>query len=195
MPMMKQKLYWLPTLNDPPFFLSLGNQIIFRFFWNRIIFYVSAHFGLFLFTAYSTKFSDFTNWAWYRPGIGKYRPEDIDPSICTHVVYSFAVLDSKNLVNQTSDFLGWFVFLILELIMFFFYQIVLQLLKDHPFSLSMTKEFKVKVLTNSAKIVNGKTGFMNHIPVVIWIHVISKAKCKFGLKCSLWTIFIHCLFY
>ena len=63
-----------------------------------ILFYGSARFGLFLFTAYSTKLSDFTNWAWYRPGIGKYRPEDIDPSICTHVVYGFAVLDSNNLV-------------------------------------------------------------------------------------------------
>merc|ERR1712223_1116732 len=31
----------------------------------------------------------FTNWAWYRPGVGKYIPEDIDPSLCTHVVYGF----------------------------------------------------------------------------------------------------------
>jgi len=45
----------------------------------------------------------FTNWAWYRPGIGKYRPEDIDPSICTHVVYGFAVLDSNNLVIKPHD--------------------------------------------------------------------------------------------
>ena len=68
-----------------------------------ILFYGSARFGLFLFTAYSTKLSDFTNWAWYRPGIGKYRPEDIDPSICTHVVYGFAVLDSNNLVIKPHD--------------------------------------------------------------------------------------------
>jgi len=45
----------------------------------------------------------FTNWAWYRPGLGKYRPEDIDPSICTHVVYGFAVLDSNNLVIKPHD--------------------------------------------------------------------------------------------
>ncbi|MCP3664155.1 MAG: hypothetical protein GY696_16965, partial [Gammaproteobacteria bacterium] len=35
----------------------------------------------------------FTNCAWYRPGIVKYQPEDIDPTICTHIVYGFAVLD------------------------------------------------------------------------------------------------------
>ena len=37
----------------------------------------------------------FTNWAMYRPGIGKYTPEDIDPSLCTHIVYGFATLDSS----------------------------------------------------------------------------------------------------
>ena len=48
-------------------------------------------------------FTDFTNWAWYRPGVGKYRPEDIDPTICTHVVYGFAVLDSNNLIIKPHD--------------------------------------------------------------------------------------------
>ena len=46
---------------------------------------------------------DFTNWAWYRPGVGKYIPEDIDPSLCTHVVYGFAVLDSNRLVLKPHD--------------------------------------------------------------------------------------------
>ena len=35
----------------------------------------------------------FTNWAWYRPGQGKYKPENIDSDLCTHIVYGFAVLD------------------------------------------------------------------------------------------------------
>lgn len=35
----------------------------------------------------------FTNWAWYRQGVGKYRPEDVDPALCTHINYGFAVLD------------------------------------------------------------------------------------------------------
>ena len=34
----------------------------------------------------------FTNWAMYRPGIGKYTPEDINPDLCTHIVYGFATL-------------------------------------------------------------------------------------------------------
>ena len=47
--------------------------------------------------------TDFTNWAWYRPGAGKYIPEDIDPSLCTHVVYGFAVLDTDRLVLKPHD--------------------------------------------------------------------------------------------
>ncbi|XP_014210222.1 probable chitinase 10 [Copidosoma floridanum] len=45
----------------------------------------------------------FTNWAWYRPGAGKYLPEDIDPSLCTHIVYGFAVLDYEGLVIKMHD--------------------------------------------------------------------------------------------
>ncbi|KAA0201540.1 hypothetical protein HAZT_HAZT005433 [Hyalella azteca] len=45
----------------------------------------------------------FTNWAWYRPGIGKYTPDDIDPTICTHIVYGFAVLDYSNLIIKPHD--------------------------------------------------------------------------------------------
>ncbi|XP_044316703.1 probable chitinase 10 isoform X2 [Drosophila rhopaloa] len=45
----------------------------------------------------------FTNWAWYRPGQGKYVPEDIDANLCTHIVYGFAVLDSNSLTIKTHD--------------------------------------------------------------------------------------------
>lgn len=34
----------------------------------------------------------YTNWAQYRNGPGRFYPENIDPSLCTHVVYSFAQL-------------------------------------------------------------------------------------------------------
>ena len=34
-------------------------------------------------------------WANYRPGNGKFTPEDIDPSLCTNVIYSFVGLDSE----------------------------------------------------------------------------------------------------
>lgn len=45
----------------------------------------------------------FTNWAWYRQGGGKYVPEDIDPRLCTHIVYGFAVLDGTSLTIKPHD--------------------------------------------------------------------------------------------
>lgn len=45
----------------------------------------------------------FTNWAWYRPGDGKYTPDDIDESLCTHIVYGFAVLDRETSTIRTHD--------------------------------------------------------------------------------------------
>lgn len=34
----------------------------------------------------------FTNWAVYRPGDGKYNADNIDGSLCTHIIYGFATL-------------------------------------------------------------------------------------------------------
>ena len=45
----------------------------------------------------------FTNWAWYRPGLGKYRAEDVQPELCTHIVYGFAVLDYSSLNIKPHD--------------------------------------------------------------------------------------------
>lgn len=45
----------------------------------------------------------FTNWAWYRKGNGRFTPDDIDTSLCTHIVYGFAVLDYSELVIKTHD--------------------------------------------------------------------------------------------
>lgn len=45
----------------------------------------------------------FTNWAWYRQGLGKYVPEDIDPELCTHIVYGFAVLNRDTLTIKPHD--------------------------------------------------------------------------------------------
>ncbi|XP_050540568.1 probable chitinase 10 isoform X2 [Daktulosphaira vitifoliae] len=45
----------------------------------------------------------FTNWAWYRQGGGRYLPSDIDPSLCTHIVYGFAILDNDELIIKAHD--------------------------------------------------------------------------------------------
>ncbi|XP_052068086.1 acidic mammalian chitinase-like isoform X2 [Mytilus californianus] len=39
----------------------------------------------------------FTNWAQYRDGIGKYWAKDLDPHLCTHVVYAFAKVVGNNI--------------------------------------------------------------------------------------------------
>ncbi|KAK7112259.1 hypothetical protein V1264_011736 [Littorina saxatilis] len=39
----------------------------------------------------------YTNWSQYRPEGAKYFPEDIDPSLCSHMIYSFAKLNGNNL--------------------------------------------------------------------------------------------------
>uniref|UniRef100_UPI00398F3BB8 acidic mammalian chitinase-like isoform X2 n=1 Tax=Pristiophorus japonicus TaxID=55135 RepID=UPI00398F3BB8 len=38
----------------------------------------------------------FTNWAQYRPGIGRYLPMQIDPFMCTHLIYAFANMTASN---------------------------------------------------------------------------------------------------
>lgn len=38
----------------------------------------------------------YTNWAQYRQPGGKFYPEDIDPALCTHIIYSFAKLDGNS---------------------------------------------------------------------------------------------------
>lgn len=45
----------------------------------------------------------FTNWAWYRKGDGRYTPDHIDESLCTHVVYGFAVLNGQTLTIKPHD--------------------------------------------------------------------------------------------
>jgi len=42
-------------------------------------------------------------WANYRPSVGKFTPDLIDPTLCTHLIYSFAGLDSFNWTMKSLD--------------------------------------------------------------------------------------------
>lgn len=38
----------------------------------------------------------YTNWAQYRPKPGSYFPEDIDPNLCTHIIFAFAKINDQS---------------------------------------------------------------------------------------------------
>ncbi|XP_052396005.1 acidic mammalian chitinase-like isoform X2 [Carassius gibelio] len=38
----------------------------------------------------------FTNWSQYRPDAGKYLPENVDPHLCTHLIYAFSIINQAN---------------------------------------------------------------------------------------------------
>lgn len=44
-----------------------------------------------------------TNWSFYRKGEGKFVPENLDSSLCTHIVYSFATLEPESLELREFD--------------------------------------------------------------------------------------------
>ncbi|XP_037083613.1 acidic mammalian chitinase-like [Pollicipes pollicipes] len=42
-------------------------------------------------------------WAVYRPGLGKFDVEDVDPNLCTHLIYGFAGLDPSKYTIKSLD--------------------------------------------------------------------------------------------
>ncbi|XP_014434032.1 chitotriosidase-1 [Pelodiscus sinensis] len=41
----------------------------------------------------------FTNWSQYRPAQGRFLPENIDPSLCTHLIYAFAGMNNNQITT------------------------------------------------------------------------------------------------
>ncbi|ROL53249.1 Acidic mammalian chitinase [Anabarilius grahami] len=45
----------------------------------------------------------FTNWAQYRSGGGKYMPSNVDPHLCTHLIYAFSSINEENELTTTEE--------------------------------------------------------------------------------------------
>lgn len=45
----------------------------------------------------------YTNWSQYRTKIGKFMPEDIQPDLCTHIVFAFGWLKKNKLTSFESN--------------------------------------------------------------------------------------------
>ncbi|XP_059756984.1 acidic mammalian chitinase-like [Balaenoptera ricei] len=41
----------------------------------------------------------FTNWSQYRPGLGRFKPDNIDPCLCTHLIYAFAGMRNNEITT------------------------------------------------------------------------------------------------
>ncbi|CAF5222016.1 unnamed protein product, partial [Rotaria magnacalcarata] len=45
----------------------------------------------------------FTNWSQYRNAPAKFEPENIDPFLCTHIIYAFAYVSNKTFLIETVE--------------------------------------------------------------------------------------------
>ncbi|GAV08067.1 hypothetical protein RvY_17816-1 [Ramazzottius varieornatus] len=72
--------------------------MIFRFVvWNTLLFAVLAGNNKFRRVCY------YSSWAIYRPTTGKFSPSDIDPFLCTHIIYAFGKLNEETFTLETFD--------------------------------------------------------------------------------------------
>ncbi|CAF4601833.1 unnamed protein product, partial [Rotaria magnacalcarata] len=71
----------------------------------KFLFFLSALLFLTINQGYSKRVICYhTNWSAYRPGDGKFSVNDIDPNLCTHIIYSFARVQGNGLAStEDSD--------------------------------------------------------------------------------------------
>ncbi|XP_050979385.1 acidic mammalian chitinase [Labeo rohita] len=63
---------------------------------NRRITHLTGLNLLFQFVTCSRLVCYFTNWSQYRAGTAKHLPENVDPNLCTHLIYAFAIINYAN---------------------------------------------------------------------------------------------------
>ncbi|NXN25017.1 CHIA chitinase, partial [Nycticryphes semicollaris] len=64
------------------------------FFFQGLVLLLNAQIGIaYVLSCY------FTNWAQYRPGLGKFMPNDIDPCLCNHLIYAFAGMNNNEITT------------------------------------------------------------------------------------------------
>jgi len=51
-------------------------------------------------------FCYYTNWSYKRPGMGQFTPEDIDATLCTHIVFAFASIEDNKLTASEDNDVG-----------------------------------------------------------------------------------------
>ncbi|XP_067324124.1 chitinase-3-like protein 1 [Anolis sagrei] len=45
----------------------------------------------------------FTDWSQYHDGLGRFTPDDIDPLLCTHIIYAFANISDNQIASKQND--------------------------------------------------------------------------------------------